>query len=517
MGMFNNPLGYAGYPPGVTGTPTTQNSTVRAATAAEAAAGTLTNTYISPATADSATALDFASPPVLGFGSTIPRPVHATTLDSTLNTLLATTAAATAVAIANVAPTGARTGDYHGGDSAQNDTVTWFGGAPSAGTQSFTTFGGVATGGTQSVGFFTGNSAGGTQTFNVLTGSRAGTLNLATGAAAHTTKIGSSSGLLGFYGATAIVKPISTTDLRTALINLGLYTTGGASPLDLNGGTLTAATVAGTTVNSTTVNATTVTTNVAAAQLSLSATTIAATGSDTDVSLNLTTKGTGSLVFSQSKAGVDQNMQITNSDNTAAAGNAGLQLAVGGSTSTGDPYVSFQISGVGASTMTMGLDNSASDLFVISNSTALGTSNALTLTQAGALTATTTLTATAGAITATDGNFVSSAAGKGLSFNANTATGAASGPVVLNSRAGQVIFTSVSIAAAADLTLTITNSEVTASTTQVIYSMSGATTGSAPSIKSVTNSAGSSAIVVTNGTGATTTTTDITLNFIVVN
>lgn len=135
----------------------------------------------------------------------------------------------------------------------------------------------------------------------------------------------------------------------------------------------------------------------------------------------------------------------------------------------------------------------------------------------GSITAATTITATLGNITATNGNFVGSTAGTGVLFNANTATGAAPGPVVLNSRAGQVIFTGVSIAAAADLTLTITNSAITGATTQVIYAMYGATTGSATSIKSVTNSAGSSAIVVTNGTGATTTTADITLNFIVVN
>lgn len=47
--------------------------------------------------------------------------------------------------------------------------------------------------------------------------------------------------MIGFLGAAAIVRPASTTDLRTALINLGLYTTGGASPLNLNGGALTAA------------------------------------------------------------------------------------------------------------------------------------------------------------------------------------------------------------------------------------------------------------------------------------
>src|ERR1051326_2302754 len=47
---------------------------------------------------------------------------------------------------------------------------------------------------------------------------------------------------LGFFGATPIVQPSSTTDLRTALINLGLLATGGASPLNLNGGGFTART-----------------------------------------------------------------------------------------------------------------------------------------------------------------------------------------------------------------------------------------------------------------------------------
>lgn len=148
MGLFTNPLGHAGYPPGVTGTPTTQPASIRAATAAEAAAGTLTDCYISPATANSATALDFASPPVLGFGSTTPRPVHATTLDSTGNTSLGT-----------------------GASSVVN--------------------------------------------------------------------VGVGTSTIGFFGATAVAKPASTDDLRTALINLGLYTTGGASPLNLNGGALT--------------------------------------------------------------------------------------------------------------------------------------------------------------------------------------------------------------------------------------------------------------------------------------
>lgn len=55
------------------------------------------------------------------------------------------------------------------------------------------------------------------------------------------TKIGTAtSQKLGFYNATPVVQPVGTTDLRQALINLGLYATGGASPLNLNGGALTA-------------------------------------------------------------------------------------------------------------------------------------------------------------------------------------------------------------------------------------------------------------------------------------
>lgn len=288
--------------------------------------------------------------------------------------------------------------------------------------------------------------------------------------------------------------------------------------------------------------ATTITTNVAAAQLSLNGTTITATGSDSNVSLNLSTKGSGSVVFSRSAAGVDINEQITNSDNTSGTSNAGLQLATGGA-SGGDPYLQFAISGVGASTMTMGLDNSASDTFVISNSTALGTSNALTLTQAGALSATTTitagtgivattgnisasagsitaattLTATSGAITATNGSFTAVAAGTGLVLPVTTGSGAASGTVNCNGRVGSVTFTSVSIAANADLTLTMGNTSVAGASTRLVYARTGTTTGAALSVKSMTPSANQVAWVVTNGVGATTSTADITFDFIVLN
>jgi hypothetical protein len=67
---------------------------MRFATSEEALAGTRNDVAITPLTAQAAASVDFASPPVLGFGSTTPRPVHATTLDSTSTTSLATGAGA---------------------------------------------------------------------------------------------------------------------------------------------------------------------------------------------------------------------------------------------------------------------------------------------------------------------------------------------------------------------------------------------------------------------------------------
>ena len=52
---------------------------------------------------------------------------------------------------------------------------------------------------------------------------------------------------LAFYGSTPIAQPTNGTDLRTAIINLGLLATGGATPLNLNGGTLTSASLSVTT------------------------------------------------------------------------------------------------------------------------------------------------------------------------------------------------------------------------------------------------------------------------------
>ncbi len=138
------------------------------------------------------------------------------------------------------------------------------------------------------------------------------------------------------------------------------------------------------------------------------------------------------------------------------------------------------------------------------------------VTAPGSITATTTLTATLGNVTATNGNFVASTAGSGIVVPAAIIAAGAS-PRTSNARAGSVIFNTVSIAAAADQTLVISNNTITGATTVVLLNMSGATTGSALSIKSVVNSASTCTIVVTNGTGATTSIADIQFDYLVLN
>ena len=182
-------------------------------------------------------------------------------------------------------------------------------------------------------------------------------------------------------------------------------------------------------------------------------------GAGTFTSVTATTSGVlvsgGDIVNSHSSAAADVTIEVTNSDNTSGSSRSGVEIATGGA-SSGDPYLSFQISGVAASTMTMGLDNSASDLFVISNDAAIGTSNALTLSQAGALTATTSITATLGDVTATNGNLVFGTAGNKImstSVGASATAGANSfGTVTLVN--GTVVVSTTAVTASSIIMLT---------------------------------------------------------------
>jgi hypothetical protein len=87
---------------------------------------------------------------------------------------------------------------------------------------------------------------------------------------------------------------------------------------------------------------------------------------------------------------------------------------------------------------------------------------------------------------------------------------AGASPQIANARVSSVTFSGVSIAAGATQTFVITNSTVTSASTIVTTDFFGATAGSAISIVSITPSAGSISIVMTNAVGATTDIANIT-------
>lgn len=182
----------------------------------------------------------------------------------------------------------------------------------------------------------------------------------------------------------------------------------------------------------------------------------------------------------------------------------GLTVTAGGAAITGTTGINI----TGAAVTTIGTGGTG----------AVKVGNATGNTQVtGSVTTTTTLTATLGNITATNGNFVASTAGNGLVFPVATGSGASSGTVNSNGRQGSVTFTGPSIAGGAVLGLTMGNTSITGAATQILYTLVGATTGAALTIQSVVNSASTSVITIANGTGATTTTADITLNFLILN
>lgn len=200
--------------------------------------------------------------------------------------------------------------------------------------------------------------------------------------------------------------------------------------------------------------------------------------------------------------------------------NNGIWFLVGLSSAGGVTTANWQ-QAVSSSGDILAINGTANQITASTSSGTTTISLPSAITTPGSLTTTTTLTggtgitATTGNITATTGNFVASAAGQGIILNSGTASGTTA--ATLNGRSGQITITTPSIAAGAQFTFTITNSAITASTTQVIYNLVGGTNGSSVNIQSITNSAGQSVIVLNNATAVTANTASLVLTFLVLN
>lgn len=88
----------------------------------------------------------------------------------------------------------------------------------------------------------------------------------------------------------------------------------------------------------------------------------------------------GDFTFTTSTAGANRILEVKNSDNTNSSSSATLKITVGGS-SAGDAQLNYLITA--GQSWTQGLDNSASDAYVIAASGALGTTNVMSVSTAG--------------------------------------------------------------------------------------------------------------------------------------
>lgn len=96
-------------------------------------------------------------------------------------------------------------------------------------------------------------------------------------------------------------------------------------------------------------------------------------------------------------------LTIQNTSNAAAASHAYLDIAVGGTTSTGDPHTRWTIPG--GTSWYAGPDNSDSDSWKLGTGTAVGTSTLVTVTSGGAMTISDDLAVNGDSITTDDTTF----------------------------------------------------------------------------------------------------------------
>ena len=97
-----------------------------------------------------------------------------------------------------------------------------------------------------------------------------------------------------------------------------------------------------------------------------------------------TTTSDGDIEMSRAAGGDNMSLLVENTTNSAVAANAFIHIRNGGTTSTGDPYLKLEVPS--GNVMSIGIDNSQSDRFVISDDPSPGVNDRVRITTAGAIT-----------------------------------------------------------------------------------------------------------------------------------
>ncbi len=380
------------------------------------------------------------------------------------NFTISTATAGATMAIGSAAQTGAITL----GASTAGQIVNISSAATIAGGNTVNVLAGATPGASQTFNLMTGVGTAGTYAVNVLTGASTGTtqtLSLATGAAATTIAIGN----------------ITSTTGMTLSVGTNNFLVNGA-------------------VTSTYTIGTALGTGLISIGLSTAGQTVAINNAASNTVANVVN------ILNGATPGANNTLNIMNGAGTA--GTQTVNILASGATRAGAINLG---TGIAAHVITIG--QVTSSLVVNApqvNTLASGAAVGLTVnTSAGTGRG---VSVTSSGVTIPD---FASLAGGILVTPTDTAAGAS--PRTASNRHFKVEFSGVSIAANADQTLTITNTIITGATTDIMYSWSGTTTGSAVSLKSVVPGAGTVAFTFTNGVGATTTTANIVITGWVMN
>lgn len=275
-------------------------------------------------------------------------------------------------------------------------------------------------------------------------------LNQITTGSANWVQIGSATGALStLTGDTGTASPSSNNILIAGGTNLTTAASGSTVTVNLD------AAISGLT----SIGATTFFTSPTTSRLSISGTTLSTSGTDANIPVVILSKGVSAVSCSRSADGSVLAFQIENTSNTAVSA-AQIQVGVAGSTAA-DAFQTFYISS--GENWSIGLDNSASDAFVISEDSSLGSNNAVSFAPT-TRNATFSGSVTTTALTATTGNIGSSAGSVSAATTVTAGTGliATTGGVTVNG--GDIINSHSS--AAADVTIEVTNSDNTSGTSR---------------------------------------------------
>jgi len=374
------------------------------------------------------------------------------------NFTISTATAGATMAIGSASQTGAITL----GASTAGQTVNISSAATIAGANTVNVLAGATPGASQTFNLMTGVGTAGTYAVNVLTGNSTGTtqsLSLATGLAATTIAIGN----------------VTSTTGMTLSVGTGNFLVNGA-------------------VTSTYTIGTALGTGLISIGLSTAGQTVAINNAASNTVANVVN------ILNGATPGANNTLNIMNGAGTA--GTQTVNILASGATRAGAINLG---TGIAAHVITIG--QVTSSLVVNApqvNTLASGSAVGLTINTASGSGAGASITSSA--VTVPD--LISNVGGLKVT---PTAVTAGASPQTANNRHFQVIFSSVSIAANADQSLVVNNSTITGVNTQIMYTWFGATTGSAVSLKSVVNGAGTSTLTFTNGVGATTTTANITV------